>query len=175
MRKRQSGVSLIEVLTSMLILAVGMLGMVAVQTSSLRNLQSAQSQGTAAQLAYDIADRMRANPGQVVANTYNHTFTPASDGEGGDSGPDCTAQICSTEQLAAYDLAEWQAQLVAQLPSVRANIARTSTAGVGGALTDDFQVTVLWDDDRSGSTGTECDPAKRTEADLDCWQVTVSF
>jgi type IV pilus assembly protein PilV len=170
---RQRGVSLIEVLTSMLVLAVGMLGMIAVQTNATRFLQTSHSQGTAAMLAYDIGDRMRANTPEVTSNTYNHTYNSASTSES--SVTDCTSNACSSAELAAFDVDEWQTLLSDNLPASRASIARTATAGTGGATTDDFLISVHWDDDRSGSTGTECDPADKTSDDLDCWQITVSF
>ena len=44
-------------------------------------------------------------------------------------------------------------------------------------VTDDWvpedELTVRWDDDRSGSTGTTCPPA--SDDDLDCYTLTVTF
>ena len=59
--KTHSGFTLIEVLISMLILAVGLLGLAGLQATGLRNNLSAYNRSQATQLAYDMADRMRAN------------------------------------------------------------------------------------------------------------------
>ncbi len=183
--RRQGGMTLIEVLTSMLILSVGVLGMISVQSSAMRFLQSSHSQGDAAMLVNDLADRMRAN--QAIAtsdNAYVHQFgssivddeQEAGQDTGNDTNAkDCASDTCNSAEMAAFDLEQWQEQLARSLPDATAVIARTATAGTDGAKTDDFLITVRWDDDRSGSNGTECDPTKKTAADLDCWQLTVSF
>ena len=59
--KKNTGFTLIEVLIAMIVLAVGLLGLAGLQATSLRNNQSAYNRIKATQLAYDIADRMRAN------------------------------------------------------------------------------------------------------------------
>jgi type IV pilus assembly protein PilV len=167
------GMTLIEVLVSLLVISVGVLGMIALQANSMRFLQSSHSQGTAAMLANDVADRMRANGLETNNNNgYNHAFNGVHEST---TVADCTAQPCTSAQLANYDLDQWQHLLTASLPSASSAIARTTTAGTGGATTHNFLVTIRWDDDRSGSTGTECDPAQKTSADLDCWQITVSL
>ena len=59
--KKNTGFTLIEVLIAMIILAVGLLGLAGLQATTLKNNQSAYNRIKATQLAYDIADRMRAN------------------------------------------------------------------------------------------------------------------
>lgn len=176
--RHQSGTTLIEVLTSILILSVGVLGMISVQSSAMRFLQSSRSQGEAALLVNDLADRMRANSAIATSdNVYVHSFEDSSSGDDTQTSSvkSCVDNACSRTELAAYDLDQWQQQLADALPGCSAAVERTATAGTGGATTDDFLITVRWDDDRSGSTGTECDPALKTADDLDCWQLTVSF
>jgi len=59
--KKHKGFTLIEVLVSMIVLAIGLLGLAGLQMSSLRNNLSAYHRSQATQLAYDMADRMRTN------------------------------------------------------------------------------------------------------------------
>ncbi|MCX7101946.1 MAG: type IV pilus modification protein PilV, partial [Methylobacter sp.] len=59
--KQTAGFTLIEVLIAMLVLAVGLLGLAGLQATSLKSNQSAYNRSQATQLAYDLADRMRAN------------------------------------------------------------------------------------------------------------------
>jgi type IV pilus assembly protein PilV len=169
--------TLVEVLTSMLVLAVGVLGMLSVQSNAVKLMQNSYSQGQAAMLAHDLADRMRANAAAATAtNSYVHSFDAAKARQGKqDSARNCSSSSCTGSQLADYDLQHWQHKIDRALPGAVSVVERTATAGSGGAKTDDFLITLRWDDDRSGSTGTECDPARRSADDLDCWQMTVSF
>lgn len=61
-RRRQAGVSLIEVLVSLLILGIGMLGAAALQMNALKFTDSSTASSQASFIAYDMMDRIRANP-----------------------------------------------------------------------------------------------------------------
>ena len=66
-----------EVLVTVFVLSIGMLGMAALQTQSLRWSTDAYSRSQATTLAYDIIDRMRANRDDVdqyVAADLNTLF-----------------------------------------------------------------------------------------------------
>lgn len=58
--QRQRGVSLLEVLIAMLILAFGLLGLIAMQMATLRNNQSAFDRSRAIMAVYSVADIKRA-------------------------------------------------------------------------------------------------------------------
>lgn len=60
-RKSMAGISLIEVLISVLVLGVGMLGIAAMQATALRNSQSSLERSQAVIQVYTIFDAMRAN------------------------------------------------------------------------------------------------------------------
>ncbi|MCL2591144.1 MAG: type IV pilus modification protein PilV [Betaproteobacteria bacterium] len=60
-RSRQTGISLIEVLVSVFVLAFGILGIAAMQAGALRNIQGAMEQSTAVFLTHSILDAMRAS------------------------------------------------------------------------------------------------------------------
>ncbi|WP_294067898.1 type IV pilus modification protein PilV [Silanimonas sp.] len=68
---RQAGASLIEVLIAALILAIGMLGLGAMQAAALRNSQSALERSQAVMESYAILDMMRANSIAARAGQYN--------------------------------------------------------------------------------------------------------
>lgn len=55
----QSGVTLIEVLITLIVVAVGLLGMVALQSVSMRNAQGSHHHTLATVIAYDALDRVR--------------------------------------------------------------------------------------------------------------------
>lgn len=59
--RNQRGVTLLEVLISIIVLSVGLLGYAGLQTVSMKNNTSAFQRSQATMLTYDIVDRMRAN------------------------------------------------------------------------------------------------------------------
>jgi type IV pilus assembly protein PilV len=112
------GFSLIEVLVALLVLSIGLLGLAALQTTSLQYNTGSYHRTQATFLAYDIIDRMRTNS-DVVAN---------ADGTGYDqpvsanvsSSTNCDATNCTSAQLALYDVNRWYNRIVATLPDVAA-------------------------------------------------------
>jgi len=60
---RQAGMTLIEVLVSVLILAVGLLGVAVIQLNALKYTDSSRMTSQASFIAYDMLDRIRANSG----------------------------------------------------------------------------------------------------------------
>ncbi len=74
--QRQYGFSLLEVLIALLVLSIGLLGLAGLQTLGLKfNMQSYQ-RTQAALLAYDIVDRMRANPVEKNGPRYTESKRP---------------------------------------------------------------------------------------------------
>lgn len=69
---KHRGFSMIEVLVAVLVLALGMLGIAAMQAVSLRNSQSAFERTQAVMESYSILDSMRARGGALVGD-YNVT------------------------------------------------------------------------------------------------------
>ena len=60
--KAQQGMTLIEVLVSLVILGVGLLGAAAIQLNALKYTDSSRISRQASFVAYDMLDRIRANP-----------------------------------------------------------------------------------------------------------------
>ncbi|MDH3970716.1 MAG: type IV pilus modification protein PilV [Gammaproteobacteria bacterium] len=154
---KQQGFTLLEVLIALLVLSIGLLGLAALQTTGLRSNEMASMRTTSTMLAYDITDRMRANPqgildGDYVIDTDPVTGTPT----------DCTSTDCTTSQLANYDLDQWK-NAIATLPGGLGEITQTA----GPPLT--HTVTVRWDQNRTGATGTTCPPADND--DLRCFRL----
>ena len=68
---RITGFSLVELLVAILVLAIGLVGLAALQIAGVRSNQIAYYRSIATQFAYDMADRMRANPVGVADGAYN--------------------------------------------------------------------------------------------------------
>jgi type IV pilus assembly protein PilV len=121
-RLKQSGFNLIEVMIALVVVSIGLLGMAILQMTSLQQNQSAYHRSQATLLAYDITDRMRANMDEVDAGSY---FAAS-----GALTSDCisytgSASGCTPAEMAAHDLAEWQASLVNELPEGSGRVCRS--------------------------------------------------
>ncbi|WP_236233014.1 type IV pilus modification protein PilV [Pseudomonas tohonis] len=76
--RTQRGVSLIEVMIAVFIMAVGLLGAAAMQLSALKYTDSARYRTQASFIAYDIADRIRANADASNISEYALSNASAS-------------------------------------------------------------------------------------------------
>jgi len=106
--KRQSGVGLIEILISVVLLSIGFLAAAKMQIEGMRNSQSAYYQSQANFLAADIIDRMRANLQGVQDEFYNNV---SIDPERTNPGCDDASTNCTPAQIAAQDLYNWTSQI----------------------------------------------------------------
>lgn len=68
---RRAGFSLIEVLVAILVLAIGMLGIAAMQAIAMRNSQSSFQRSQGVLQTYSIIDSMRANRSAANASRYD--------------------------------------------------------------------------------------------------------
>ena len=102
------GYSLVEVLVAVLVMGIGVLGVSALQMVSLQNNRSALASGEAVQLAYDLMDRIRANPlGSVPGQAYDGLAI----GDEPPAAEDCLARSCTQVQMVAFDQALWKCSL----------------------------------------------------------------
>ena len=157
-KKHQHGFTLLEVLIALLILSIGLLGLAALQTTGLRSNQMASMRTLATEAAYDITDRMRANPAGVAADEYVIAI--------GDAPGDTSAT-----GTALADLNAWR-ERVERLPGGASEITQcdeTSTPTCDGLT---HVITVYWDEARTGATGTNCPPLSKD--DLRCFRLVYS-
>lgn len=131
------GFSLVEVLVALLVLSIGLLGLAALQTTSLQYNTGSYFRTQATFLAYDIIDRMRANLGAVANSDGNGYDQPASTNVTASTNCDTTA--CSAAQLALYDVKKWYDRAVATLPEA-ANSPPTIQISAGNLVT----ITINW-------------------------------
>ncbi|MEM5536734.1 type IV pilus modification protein PilV [Neptuniibacter pectenicola] len=121
-RLKQSGFNLIEVMIALVVVSIGLLGMAILQMTSLQQNQSAYHRSQATLLAYDITDRMRANMDEVDAGSY---FAANGALTGGCISYTGTAAGCTQAEMAAHDIAEWQASLATELPQGGGRVCRS--------------------------------------------------
>jgi type IV pilus assembly protein PilV len=154
---RSSGFTLIEVLVSLVILSIGLLGIAKLMLFSSRSNDSAYLRSQATELAYEILDNMRANRLEAINGTYI-TAKGATATTAAPPAAICTgAVVCNTTQLAAYDVYEWLLRLntasnpggptIGALPT---GLGSVTTVTVGTQTTVTIQV--FWDDTVAQST-----------------------
>ena len=99
------GFSMIELLVAVLVMGIGVLGITALQMVSLQNNRMALERGEAVHLAYDMMDRIRANP--------DDGYDGLDLGEEPPDAPDCmgAGANCTVAQMIAFDQASWKCQL----------------------------------------------------------------
>jgi type IV pilus assembly protein PilV len=113
------GVGLIEVLIALVVLSVGLLGLAALQASALKLAHQADIRSQATFLAYEMADRMRANREEALADAYALPDFAAVE-------CDPTLVLSDADTLAERDLEEWRNTLACLLPLGQGRIARNA-------------------------------------------------
>tara|TARA_R110000868_G_scaffold114868_1_gene307333 strand:+ start:406 stop:969 length:564 start_codon:yes stop_codon:yes gene_type:complete len=112
--KNENGSSMIEVLVTLLIFTVGMLGLAALQLNALQGSNDSAQRSQTTWLLQDIAERIRANPegtAAAYATAPNCAALPATrcaDYYNPLTSAKVTAAQCSAAQMAAFD--RWEAQ-----------------------------------------------------------------
>lgn len=152
---RQTGFSLIEVLISIFVLSVGLLGAASIQLQGMQNAQSAYLRSQATIIAYDMADRMRANPVGLANGDYDVPTATAD--------ADCLTTVgCTPVELADHDYFEWNGNGVTSnsisniLPLGGGIVCIDSSPDDGNSadaacdgLGTVYAIKVWWSDDRS--------------------------
>lgn len=133
--RHQTGVGLIEVLVTLLILSTSLLALGAMQNRSLQFNQSAYLRSQANIFAYDILDRMRVN--LVNLSAYKSALT---------SVPEDSTPVISP--LAAADLDAWRRNISSELPNGKGGIACDATTNI-------CTVTIVWDELNSSGKAEE--------------------
>ncbi|MBX2808616.1 MAG: type IV pilus modification protein PilV [Cellvibrionaceae bacterium] len=164
---RQQGAGLIEVMVSLLILGVGLLGVLSLQTKGMNSNQRATFVTEAQILAQDMADRIMgfgnnavgANAGQYGDIAVNKNTTPVD--------PACSVSGCSADDTVLFDTYEWQAQF-----------SNSSLPGASGTVTWNapvYTIRVLWDQERTGASNApdSCTANNDKTNTLTCFELEV--
>lgn len=141
-QQANKGFTLIEVLVAFIVITVGLLGTVALQTNAKQASYDANQRSAALALANDIVERIRANDTTDIVANYNKTFSY----QDVLVERNCLNVRCSSSSIAEYDVYQWQKALrVADNTGSLANgtvcISPTPTADGNGAT---IRVVVAW-------------------------------
>jgi type IV pilus assembly protein PilV len=131
---RSHGITLVEVLVTLLVISVGLLGIAALHLTGLRNNFDANIRSQASILASDIADRMRSNRAAALA-------TPTSE-----YAIATVSTYATPSTRAQSDIAEWKTSLSQLLPNGDGSIS-VNTAGGSNLVT----IIIGWEERGTGN------------------------
>ncbi|MBK7354138.1 MAG: type IV pilus modification protein PilV [Nitrosomonas sp.] len=121
----QKGVTMIEVLVSVIILSIGLLGLAGLQSAGITHNQSASFRSTATMMTYSILDSLRANRAEASNGNYNIAL--------GATKP-------TGDAIYQKDLNNWMTELALRLPTGQGSVAVDNNNNV--------MITIQWDDSR---------------------------
>jgi len=155
--KKQSGVSLIEVLVAVVLISIGFLAVAKMQVAGMRHSQSAYFSSQATMMLKDITDRMRSNRVGVDNGYYDTVVTNTTA-----TVPACVASNtpCSPQEMATKDIAEWSAYLhpPAGMNNFTAALPTAPNIKTEGSVTkniDVYDIRVQWGEKIDGEFETQ--------------------
>lgn len=145
--QRQRGISLIESLVAIVVMALGIMGILGVQMRTLSDTSTSVRRAQAVRLIEDLGERMKANPSALAnLNTYVSNFAAVP------SVGSC-ATGCNPAQLAAYDLAVWKRTVRENLPLGKASIfVPPAESGVPAGQGRQLGVMIAWRENERENT-----------------------
>ena len=150
LRKHQSGVSLIEVLVTTVVLSIGVLGVAGLGAFAKRSTFEAVQRSVAVEMGYALLEEMRMN--KTALATYIATATIGGGTFATEPSPDCDAPgaNCNEAELAAHSLWLWERMIDSGMESnagVESGGLLNPSACIGGpagGAAGVYTVTVVW-------------------------------
>ncbi|HCA89057.1 MAG: type IV pilus modification protein PilV [Legionellaceae bacterium] len=139
--KPQHGFAMVEVLVTMIIMALGTLGISAMLLQAHKANSSSYLKQQALQVVYNMLDKMKANRQAVVDGRYNFSNLTAGTPVVPAMSTNCANAPCTASQLASYDIVSWLNQDVSLLPAGSAAINAVNNSGLMTVT-----ITVQWND-----------------------------
>lgn len=142
--KQMKGVGLVEVLVALVVISIGMLGLAAMYVTSMQAKTTSLSRMKAVNLAYDIADRIRAN--STAGAAYVLAATDAT------TATDCATVNCTAAQMAASDLNQWNSMVTDPITGLPGTVTRSIARTTATATTPEFfTITMNWNEPTTGT------------------------
>jgi len=129
---------LVEALVALVVLSIGLLGVAALQLTSLKSNHGSAMRSQATFLAYDIIDRMRANRAAALAGNYNIAYRGS----------------ITAGTVAGDDLIAWKQNIARTLPAIDNAGTPEAADGSVSQAGNIFTVTIRWSDWDDTSAGT---------------------
>lgn len=179
---RAGGFTLLEVLVTVVVISIGLLGLLRLQTVSLFNTQISSARSRATLAADDITARIEANASAAADKDYVYDSPYPNQPKPDAPDTDCSNhKHCQPAQMAAFDLWQWDHSLGDEsktahgLPNGRGYVECTDTDSDNHCR--QYRITVAWaerqrDDTDSDTPGSDLCPDEPKISDR-CFRTTV--
>jgi len=131
---RTAGFTLLEVLIAMLVLALGLVGGMAMGLHAMRTRHESALLSKAVQIAAGMAERMRANAAQVPTGYLGVDYDARLDPVPAVPAGLCRQDPCDPAGIARLDVYDLARQVRAALPGGRARVCRDAQLYANGRL-----------------------------------------
>lgn len=128
LRPRQSGFTLIEVLVSVVVISVGLLGLAGLMATTAKVNQGAYQRTQVGLAVQALVESMHVNPAAVALGRYDGVRK-----KNALAGADCRKHACSVASRADYDLAQFDRALENALPDAQSTLKCDSAGAVATA------------------------------------------
>ena len=155
------GTALLEALVALVVLAFGVLGLLWMHQQALLQQRQQLMRSVAIGIADDLAERMRLNAAEraMYVKAWGNTSSNTT------AAQDCTANACTRQELAAWDLQQLQLTLQSQLPEGDATVfALTGAPNWWG-------VTIAWRDANETYRTDTASGSPPCPAQMSCWRL----
>ena len=167
-RRGQDGFTLVELLVTMLIVTVGLLGLAKMQAAAVSNTSLSRTRALMTYQAESLASSMRANRGYWASTTAAFTtWSSVATGtqtypiSGNASDATCMANTSSSTEMAYADWVSWRDAFIGAFPNASATVACSGTAPActagSSAVPRSYDITLSWSEksvaiNRSGNS-----------------------
>jgi len=162
----QSGISLVEIMVTVLIFAVGSLGIASLQLAGLKYSSGSYARTQITILTDDMANKLKSNRAFALNENPNGSFGASPYVIANFTGTqtvnkNCVAERCTAQELVNYDLATWTSEIARTIPSGlgRLQVVDTATNGINDRQ---FQIQIQWRQvaNSTDPNGTDADEVK---------------
>jgi type IV pilus assembly protein PilV len=163
---KQRGSSLVEIMVTLVLFSIGMLGLAGLQGSAIRFTEQSNFYTQAEVHIADIVARMRANSVAVLGGSYDDTISATP-------SVNCLTTACTAANFAEYDLSAWDRSIKQVFPNGEGSVVAT----VGVPM--QFTVSIVWvralNDQYSNTGGTNCAKGSHRPTNELAYCVTVNL
>lgn len=143
----QRGVTLIEVLVSILVLSVGLLGMLGMQAGAMRFEHGAWVRAAVSSGVADFSDVIRMLPNATAADiesvrTYAAELAATADSTYFVPDTDCDSTVCTPAEFASFQRVSWRRSINASFPGGVGFIEQSGEP----SKSQNYTLTIAWAD-----------------------------
>jgi type IV pilus assembly protein PilV len=183
---KQRGATLIEIMVSILVMAIGLLGLASLQINAMKFQKTSSQRSEATQAAADLGERMRSNwkvttkdataqtmINDLSTNKANYTYEEeylTSSGASHVPPNNCKTANCNESQIAANDKKIWAGELQRRLVGGAGFVTP-----VVGTTYPTFIITVMWRETTFNELDPSCPAGAKAPVGVRCYNLNYTI